>query len=80
MVRTELAEQFKALPNDVEKWKWILERKDTVHIECDNDWTGAYFDGDESEDPITLEFDGYVGWSGGIFSLFEAVGINASSV
>ena len=76
----ELAIEFQALPNDVERWGWIIAHRDMLHVACDNDWTGAYFDGDDNEDPYCLTFDGYVGCNRGVLNLLKAIGINASSV
>ncbi len=76
----ELAIEFQALSNDVERWKWVVARKDVLHVECDNDWVGAYFDGDDSEDAITLCFDHFIGCGQGQMDLFSAIGVKASCV
>ena len=74
-------DEFNALKNDVEKWKWIKANQNLgITVFCDNDDTFAQFDDDDSDDPKTLDFRDYIGWSDGIFHLLEAVGIKAESV
>ncbi len=76
----QLEKEYNTLSNDTERWDWIFDHRDKVHVECDNDWTGAYFNGEKSEDPTTLKFDSYVGNTSGVLALFDAIGINATSV
>lgn len=81
--KERMVAEFKSLPNDVERWKWVVKNKDGgIVIVCDNDQTFLSFDHepDDDSDYITSEFDNYIGWSAGIFDLLKAVGIDAEGV
>lgn len=80
MIMKKLFEEFNSLPNDAAKWKWIMKHQDKgITVFCDNDDTYAQFANDEDAE-FLLEFDQYIGWADGIFSLMDAVGIKAEAV
>lgn len=84
----KLATEFNALPDDAARWRWV---KDHQHLDiiviCDNDATYIVFPDDQTTanvggDPgpcIEAEFDEFIGWADGVFSLLDAFGICAES-
>lgn len=75
MKTDELIKEFKTLEDDEERWSWVKDHQtDGVIVNCDNDSTFITI-GDEYAD-----FEEYVGWTDGIFKLFKAININATSV
>ena len=67
-------QKFDSLKNDVDRWKFVLENKDKdFQVLLDNDMTFIDFNDDEFD--LTCDFDGYLGWSDGVFSLLKALGI-----
>lgn len=74
---TEL-DEFNALTNDVDRWRWVAANQDKgITVMCDNDQTYLRFEGYDDE---TGDFDDYIGWSRGVFTLLSALGIKAESV
>lgn len=75
-----LINKFNTLQTDGEKWKWILKYKDFIDIVIylDNDETFGVVN-DDADLPI-LRFDSYLGYSTGVFSLLEVIGIKCDSV
>ncbi len=74
----KLVQEFKALKTDKERWQWISANQDKgITVWLDNDDTFAQLDNFPDD---TLEFNGYVGDSAGVFSLLEAMGIKAENV
>lgn len=87
---SKIIEEFKALPNDVEKWKWLIGKQGLgLKVVCDNDQTSLVDEvaRDKADDEcldyedlnIYADFNGYIGWSSGVFSLLDAIGIDAES-
>ena len=74
---SNLIEEFEALKTDVEKWKFVIEHKDSLVIHLDNDGTFIRL---RTNDEEWAAFDGYIGWSDGVFSLLKAIGVKAESV
>ena len=70
------AEIFNALPNDTDRWKQLYcsGYKDHVIIYLDNDHTFGVFDNDLSDEPVTLNFDEYVG-NRGVINLLDVLEI-----
>ena len=76
-----LAKAFNSLKSDVDKWKWVIGHQHFgITVLCDNDDTCACFDEDHNDEPEVLQFNGYIGWSDGVFDLLEAIGIKVESV
>lgn len=78
MKTEELIKEFKTLKDDEERWLWVKNHQtDGVIVNCDNDSTFITI-GDDSDE--YADFEEYVGWTDGIFKLFAAMNINATSV
>lgn len=79
----KLAKQVNKL-DDTEKWEWVRDNQDlNITVNLDNDDTYVTFDDFDEEDDdgeVVIRFDGYLGWSDGIFSLLEVMGIKAEGV
>ena len=78
----KLFKEFESLKNDKERWLWVKDhQKDGIIVNLDNDDTFITI---ENYAPIEGEgysnFEGYIGWSEGIFSLLEAMSIRAESI
>lgn len=72
--------EFNNLKNDVEKFKWVKNNQSTgIVLMLDNDDTYGIISDNNDEDYL-FEFDGYIGWNDGIFSLLEAYGIKTEGV
>lgn len=89
----QIAEKWNGLKTDQERLKWLTENKGQLIVMLDNDQSSVEFDVDEvfEEDvhddiidkihSIMLnDFDKYHYWSGGVFELFEFIGIKAQGV
>ena len=80
----ELLQEFDALPNDVEKWRWIIKNHSKgIVIMLDNDDTYGIIeniDDDDEDASLRFQFDDFVGDDGGIFKLFRALGIRCEGV
>jgi hypothetical protein len=73
--------KFDEIPTDAGRWKWLKNNPDCyVSVQCDNDDTYVIFGYDEDGEAIISSFDWYVGWSEGIFEMFEAFGIEGERV
>lgn len=71
-------EKFKALKTDKERWAFLISNPDCgLIVNLDNDDT---FVTSENEDEYFVNFDDYLGWSGGVFDLLGVIGIKAQSV
>lgn len=82
-----IIKEFKKLPSDHLKWKWVIENPYDIElsIRLDNDSTYLEFPfsedpNDPDEDTHWESFDYYIGWSDGIHFLLGAIGIKCESV
>ena len=86
--KEQLIEELQACSNDEVRWAYVLVNKDEDElppVTLDNDATYISFvvevpckDSNETEeDWLTIDFDGYLGWSEGVRSLLNALGIKA---
>ena len=76
----ELIEQFKSLPNDTERWAWVVGNKDILPtVQLDNDNTAFWIPTGDDEGELLL-FEHYIGKSYGIICLLDAVGVASESV
>ena len=72
--------EFNQLNNDVDRFCWLRNNQHlNIVLYLDNDDTFAVHE-DDDENKYIFQFDSYLGWSDGIFSLLEAVDIRCSSV
>jgi len=91
----KLISAFNFLNSDEDRFRFLLEHKGVFKLNLDNDDTfttisdGTFasleidrwsVDADIWNEKITNDFDEYLGWSDGIFTLLRVVGINAASV
>lgn len=78
------AEQYRILVDhinsldDCKIWEYIIEHKDKILVQLDNDDTFAYFVDDEDQNIIQLTW--YIGNSNGIEILLDAIGVKAEGV
>jgi hypothetical protein len=81
MTNYDLLKAFEALPNDVEKWKWVKAHQITgIIIKLDNDDTfGTLPDPDDKDDVLIFQFSDYIGY-GGVEELLKAYGIRSEGV
>ncbi|WP_373031630.1 hypothetical protein [Sulfurovum sp.] len=71
--------ELSKIEGDINKWKWLMENQEAgLIVNLDNDDT--FVTDPDSEDDFCVDFDGYVGWSDGVISLLEAIGIKAEPV
>ena len=73
----ELLQEFDALPNDVEKWRWIIKNHSKgIVIMLDNDDIYGVMGGTD----LRFQFEDFLGDDYGLFKLFLALGIRAEGV
>jgi hypothetical protein len=67
------------LMDDENRWRWVKENQDEdFTLMLDNDDTFIVFG--DPEDPESLDFDDYIGWSDGVVQLLNSVGIESQCV
>ena len=79
---SNLLKEFDELNNDKERWLWVLENKDKVFIELDNDITlvSSTIECEDGEEVEYTSFDEFLGNKDGVLDLLQALGINADFV
>lgn len=71
--------EFDDCKNDVDRWNWIKNNQGKgLVVMLDNDDTFIVDTNDEDSRP--MNFDHYLGWSIGVCSLLESIGIEAECV
>lgn len=76
----KLLSQFRDLDNDVQRWRWVAKNQGKgFKVMLDNDSTWIEFDCSQG-DELYADFDDYLGWSEGAFSLLKAIGVECESV
>ena len=76
----EIYDTFKNLPNDLERWTFILENQNKgITVFCDNDITSVVLE-DDVEGDYNMKFTDYIGNSKGVFDLLTVVGIKVEGV
>ena len=85
----KLIDEFNTLKNDKDRFRFIIQHKGIFKLSLDNDQTwpavadhiAAQFSEDVVEDlPTMNDFDGYLGWSDGVVSLLEVIGVKGEPV
>ena len=84
----EIAKEWNALGNDVERWRYVLANNKKIALRLDNDSTYATFCEDIIPDsiedwddlPSLKDFDDWVGNSGGLDDLFLVLCVDAQGV
>lgn len=80
----ELFLEMDKLTNDTDRWNFVYKNRynpSMGKVLCDNDMTWIEFDVlDEDDEPLTIDFEYYIGYADGIFELFNALGIEAEPV
>lgn len=72
-------EELRACKTDKERWRWLLDNKDSgLIVMLDNDDTFVSDPDDEGADVV--QFDWYIGWSQGVIDLLDVLGIKAEEV
>jgi len=72
----KLYRKFKKCKNDSERWQFIFDHKDGDYIiELDSDNTIVIFGEDQH-----VSFDGWLGYSDGVFTLLDTLGIKCDCV
>jgi len=86
------AKEWNKLGNDTDRFKYLFANKGIFIVILDNDQTSVDYhpkalkrigiDRWEAEDilPDLNDFDEYLGWSGGVVTLLEVIGLDAESV
>jgi len=78
--REEIVKEFKGLKNDIERFRYVIDHPEyNIKIMLDNDDTFGVFDDEEDWENI-LQFNDYLGWSDGIFSLLKALNVKHDGV
>jgi hypothetical protein len=79
---SKLLKEFEGLNNDKERWLWVLENKDKIFIELNNDITFVLptIECNENEEEEYTSFDNFLGDKDGVLDLLQALGINANFV
>lgn len=77
---SKIIDDFKVLKNDKDKWAFVLANKSKIRLELDNDDTIVVDDNasDDDEDNCA-SFAYYVGWSEGVITLLQSLGLDADS-
>ena len=67
-------EEFKAIKGDRERWQWLIKNQDAeLLVYLDNDDT---FVADTNDGEADIEsFCDYIGWSEGVCTLLDIVGV-----
>ena len=77
---SKLIEEFNKLENDKSKWGFVLAHKSKLRLSLDNDDTMVIDDNASEDDENNhASFDDYVGWSNGVITLLNAIGLDADS-
>ncbi len=77
---SKLIEEFNSLENDKARWGFVLAHKSKLRLELDNDDTMVIDDNASDDDENNYgSFDDYVGWSDGVITLLNAIGLDADS-
>ena len=77
---SKLIEEFNKLENDKVRWGFVLAHKSKLRLSLDNDDTMVIDDNASEEDENNYgSFDNYVGWSDGVITLLNAIGLDADS-
>ena len=64
--------------SDKKRWQWVIANQDKgITVLLDNDQTFISF---PDEDADCLDFDDYIGNSGGVVTLLEILGVRAEGV
>lgn len=72
--------KFESFSSDEDRWKWIKDNQDlNITVYLDNDDTFATFE-DDDDGSFLLQFDEFLGWSDGLFSLLTMCEIKHKSV
>ncbi len=74
-----LIERLEGMDGDADRWRFILENPDLFTVFLDNDDTYVQCIGDDRDEPKYVQLD-YIGCSDGVFTLCEALGVNAEGV
>tara|TARA_R110000772_G_scaffold260261_1_gene378179 strand:- start:359 stop:598 length:240 start_codon:yes stop_codon:yes gene_type:complete len=77
---SKLIEDFNKLENDKARWGFVLASKSKLRLSLDNDDTMVIDDNASEDDENNYgSFDNYVGWSDGVITLLNAIGLDADS-
>ena len=77
---SKLIEDFNKLENDKARWGLVLANKSKLRLSLDNDDTMVIDDNATEDDENNYgSFDNYVGWSYGVITLLNAIGLDADS-
>ena len=77
---SKLIEDFNKLENDKARWGFVLANKSKLRLSLDNDDTMVIDDNASEDDENNYgSFDNYVGWSDGVITLLNAIGLDADS-
>jgi len=75
-----LHEEYGKLKSDKERLQFFIDHKDNLLIVLDNDNSSGFIKNlDDDEVYLPFDFDCYFGNAGGVFLLFEQLGIQAEA-
>lgn len=70
-----LLDDFKRLKNDKERWEFVIENKEHIMVNLDNDDTFITIIGYEDLEDCYADFDFYIGENDGVANLLDAIGV-----
>ena len=77
---SKLIEDFNKSEDDKARWGFVLANKSKLRLSLDNDDTMVIDDNASEDDENNYgSFDDYVGWSDGVITLLNAIGLDADS-